>query len=264
MAALDGLLRSEGTAVAKTLVVVGAGPGLGMGVARAFGRNGFQVGLISRSEKKLDALVAELAGLGVTAAAFPADILDRGALAAALAAAQSALGPVDVLEFSPSPTGPITHAAQTTVASAAAQYELQVLGAVTAVGQVLPDMRARGDGALLLTTGVSSRIPAPFLANVGMAMAGLRNWAHALHAELKPQGVYVGTVTIASGIVPGDGEADPEAIGARYYRMYQRRDRAEEVIGDLDAFQALVDGAGADGGSEAAHATAGATSLESA
>ncbi|MET9001321.1 SDR family NAD(P)-dependent oxidoreductase [Amycolatopsis sp. NPDC004169] len=228
--------------MAKTLVVVGAGPGLGMGVARAFGRQGFQVGLIARNKDTLDGLVGELAELGVTAAAFPADIRDRAALTEALAAARQALGPVDVLEYSPSPTGAITHAAQTTVASAIEQFELHVLGAVTAVGQVLPGMRARGEGTLLLTTGVSSTIAAPFLANVGLAMAGLRNWAHALHAELRPQGIHVATVTIASGVIPGDEVADPDVIGARYYGLYRRRDRAEEVIGDLEAFRALVAG----------------------
>jgi short-subunit dehydrogenase len=226
--------------VSKTLVVVGAGPGLGMGVARAFGRRGFQVGLIARTKGQLDTLIGELAELGVNAAAFPADIRDRDALTTALAAAGEVLGPVDVLEYSPSPTGPITNAVQTTVESVTAQFELHVLGAVTAVSQVLPDMRARGEGTLLLTTGVSSTIPAPFLANVGAAMAGLRNWAYALHAELRPEGIHAATVTIASGVVPGGGEADPDAIGARYYRLYQQPDRVEEVIGDLDAFRALV------------------------
>ncbi|MBD0422737.1 SDR family NAD(P)-dependent oxidoreductase [Streptomyces sp. TRM S81-3] len=226
--------------MAKTLVVVGAGPGLGMGVARAFGRHGFQVGLIARNKDTLHTLVGELTETGVTAAAFPADIRDREALVSALSDARETLGPVDVLEYSPSPTGPITHAAQTTVASAAAQFELHVLGAVTAVEQVLPEMRARGKGTLLLTTGVSSTIAAPFLANVGLAMAGLRNWAHALHAELRPQGIHAATVTIASGIVPGDEVTDPDVIGARYYRLYQRRNRVEEVVGDLEAFRALV------------------------
>ncbi|MEU3653605.1 SDR family NAD(P)-dependent oxidoreductase [Streptomyces sp. NPDC032161] len=232
--------------MAKTLVVVGAGPGLGMGVARAFGRHGFRVGLIARNGAKLEVLVDELAALGITAAAFPADIRDRDGLDAALTAAKNALGPIDVLEFSPGPTEPITHAAQTTVAAVTAQFELHVLGAVAAVQHVLPEMRARGDGTLLLTTGISSTVPTPFLANVGMAMAGLRNWAHALHTELGPEGVHVGTVTIASGIVPGDAETDPDVIGARYYAVYQQRGRrrghAEEIIGDVDAFRALVDG----------------------
>ncbi len=47
-------------------------------------------------------------------------------------------------------------------------------------------------------------------------------------------------MTIASAVVPG-GEADPDLIGDRYYRMYEERDRAEEIIGDPAAFQVLVD-----------------------
>ncbi len=87
---------------------------------------------------------------------------------------------------------------------------------------------------------MSSTVAAPFLANVGLAMAGLRNWAHALHAELRPEGVHVATVTIASAITPGDAVTDPDAIGARYYGLYRRPECAEEVIGDVEAFRALV------------------------
>ncbi|GHG40547.1 MULTISPECIES: SDR family NAD(P)-dependent oxidoreductase [Amycolatopsis] len=224
----------------KTLVVVGAGPGLGMGVARAFGRRGFRVGLIARTASRLAALVAELAELGISAAAFPADIRDRAALAAALEHAGETWGPIDVLEYSPSPTGAITTATRTTAEAMTAQLELHVLGAVTAVGQVLRGMRAHGGGTLLLTTGVSSTVPAPFLANVGAAMAGLRSWAHALHAELRPEGIHAAAVTIASGVIPGAGEADPDAIGDRYYELYRQPDRVEEVIGDVAAFRALV------------------------
>ncbi|MEU4199325.1 SDR family NAD(P)-dependent oxidoreductase [Streptomyces sp. NPDC039022] len=223
--------------MANTRVVVGAGPGVEMGVTRAIGRRGFRGGLIARTKEKLDALVGERAGSGIAAAALPADIRDRESRTAALSAVQSALGPIDVLEFSPSPTGPITHAAQTTVADVMAQFELHVLGAVIAVQHVLPDLRQRGDGALLLTTGISSTIPAPFPANVGVAMSGLRNWALTLHTERAPAGLHVGTVTVASGVVPG-GEADPDLVGDRYRRMYERRNRAEEVIGDAEAFRA--------------------------
>jgi PPOX class probable F420-dependent enzyme len=43
------------------IAVVGAGPGLGLAIARRFGREGFRVALISRAQSKLDALAAELA-----------------------------------------------------------------------------------------------------------------------------------------------------------------------------------------------------------
>lgn len=47
-------------------------------------------------------------------------------------------------------------------------------------------------------------------------------------------------MTIASGVIPGDEVADRDASGARYYGLYERRDRAEEVVGDLEAFRSLV------------------------
>jgi hypothetical protein len=71
-------------------------------------------------------------------------------------------------------------------------------------------------------------------------MAGLRNWALGLHAALAPRGVYVATVTIATGIRAGGGEGDPDVIAARYLDLHERRDRAEEVIGDLDTVRRLV------------------------
>ncbi len=224
----------------KNLVIVGAGQGLGMGIARAFGGKGFQVGLIARTARTLTALGDELAGQGITAATAAADLHDRASVTSALTSLEAELGSIDVLEYSPSPTGQITSAAATTVDSAADQFELHVLGAITAVHHVLPGMRQRGTGTILLTTGVSSLVAAPFLGNVGLAMSALRNWALALHTELTPEGVHVATVTIASGVVPGGGEADPDAIGARYYDLHHAGGRPEEVIGDVEAFKALV------------------------
>jgi hypothetical protein len=72
-------------------------------------------------------------------------------------------------------------------------------------------------------------------------MAALKNWAGGLAVELRPQGVYVGTVTIATGVVTGAGEGDPDAIGARYLELCRRRDRFEETVGSVEEFRALVD-----------------------
>ncbi|WP_269322470.1 SDR family NAD(P)-dependent oxidoreductase [Paenibacillus sp. FSL H7-0357] len=48
----------------KTIAIVGAGPGLGLSIAKKFGTNGFQVALISRNADKLNHLADELKGLG--------------------------------------------------------------------------------------------------------------------------------------------------------------------------------------------------------
>ena len=63
------------------MIIIGAGPNLGQAVARRFGSEGIPVGLISRDKEKLDGLVAELEGEGITAASAAADIRDSDALA---------------------------------------------------------------------------------------------------------------------------------------------------------------------------------------
>lgn len=84
-----------------TIAIVGAGPGLGLSIAKVFGGHGFDVALISRNKDKLDALVAELAETGLTAEGFPADVADPDQLTGALQAAIARFGRIDVLEFSP-------------------------------------------------------------------------------------------------------------------------------------------------------------------
>ncbi|MEV0601336.1 SDR family NAD(P)-dependent oxidoreductase [Streptomyces sp. NPDC050315] len=234
--------------MARTLVMVGAGPGRGMGVARAFGRHGFRVGLVARTKDRLDAQVAELAGLGIPAAAFPADIRDRDALAVALAQATETLGPPDVLDYAPGPSGPVTHATQTTAASAAAQLDLYVRGAITAVGQVLPDMLARGSGTFLITTGPAATTPTPSHANEGLAMAALHHYARALHTELTPQGIHVAAVTLTA---PPTSPTTADTIGAAYYDLHERRTPAEAVIGPtgvLAPSRQDMEGGGTDSG----------------
>ena len=43
-----------------SIVIVGAGPNLGLAIARRFGREGLAVGLVARDRSKLDGLVEQL------------------------------------------------------------------------------------------------------------------------------------------------------------------------------------------------------------
>src|ERR1700760_2339917 len=116
-----------------SLVIVGAGPNLGLAVARRFGREGFAVGLISRTESRLVELAGQLRLDGTPPAVAAADIRDSDALAGAIRHLADELGPVEVLEYSPLPARefmkPIL---KTGVEDVRGPLEFSVLGAVAA------------------------------------------------------------------------------------------------------------------------------------
>jgi short-subunit dehydrogenase len=237
----------------STIAIFGAGPALGMAVARRFGREGFAVALVARDRGHLDGMTGELTRAGVAAAGFEADLTDAAATASAASAIAERFGPIDVLEYNPAPpTGsPRVVPSGIDVAIASTLLNKVVLPPVALVGQVLPGMLERGGGALLFALGASAKYPMPRLASGGMAGAALRSYIHALHVELAPRGVYAGTLLIGA-LIEGSaahrnaaawradtGGAELAVVRAddladRYWEMYVRRDRPEDEVPDVD------------------------------
>ena len=116
------------------IAIIGAGPGMGLAIARIFGAQGYKVALLSRSPAKLEPLVAELADQGIGAAAFTADVLDRASIASGLTAAKQQFGSIDVLEYSPADRGlPLASISQLTHDNLQVALDFNVHGALAAV-----------------------------------------------------------------------------------------------------------------------------------
>ncbi|MFL5999931.1 MAG: SDR family NAD(P)-dependent oxidoreductase [Streptomyces sp.] len=222
-----------------TVAIVGAGPGMGLAIARTFGSRGFDVALIARTKEKLQTLVGQLSEEGITAEAFPADVLDRPSLTAALDAVKTRFGAIDVLEYSPAPHSPVPgHAlaapSEVTVDNLQPQIDYLVYGALTAAQAVLPAMREAGAGTLLFTNGGGSVDPVPMLGNVNAAAAALRNWVINLDQELAGSGVHAAHVAINVWIGGGGPEgfptATPEQIAPLYWDLHENRNRSEAVF----------------------------------
>lgn len=221
-----------------TVAIIGAGPQLGLAIARTFGSQGLNVALISRNHDKLEDLVGKLTAEGITAAAFPADVLDRDALTQALKDAAAKFGRIDVLEYSPVGSfgsTALTTPVETEPSHVQHEIEFQLYGAIAATKAVLPAMREAGAGTLLYTTGAGSIDPVPQVGNVNAAAAALRNWAINLHKELDGTGVqaaHIGIdVSIGTPAVPGFPTAQPEEISPVYWELHTtKRDQAELVF----------------------------------
>jgi len=220
----------------KTIAIVGAGPGLGVSVAKRFGREGFRAALVSRKREKLDALVAELKSSGVTAEAFVADVTDEASIKKAFQAINERFGAVDVLEYSPIniPTDPADFAplevTALTPANARKNVEIMALGAVASVQQVLPAMLERGSGAIFITTGIAAKGFLPMVGAWGLAGSAARNYARTLNVALRDKGVFAASVCLGVQIQKGDQFGDPDQLADKYYALYRDRDRSELFI----------------------------------
>lgn len=224
----------------STLAIVGAGPQLGMSIARRFAREGFFIALLARRREPLEKLTATLRNEGGDAEAFPADVSDPDSLRTALAAVEERFGGIDVLEFSPAPSKadlrvrPLIDASEVTVESVLPEFDMYIRGGVTAVRQVLPGMLSRGRGTIVFTTGAGSGpMIFPQVANVQIATGGLRNWALNLHASLAGRGIYVAHVALAAAIGQGEPDAEPDAIANAYWELYTERTEPELVYNAL-------------------------------
>jgi NAD(P)-dependent dehydrogenase (short-subunit alcohol dehydrogenase family) len=197
-------------------VVIGVGPGIGTSVARAFARDGFQIGLIARSGATLDAAQRALPDPGAPTYRATADASDPDQVRAALAGFEEAYGVPDVLVYN----------AAVIQSDALGGLDVQrhldawsvnVVGAITSAAQVLPKMAARGHGTFVITGGMPEAKP-DYL-SLSLGKAGVRALVEALDAQYAPSGVHVATVTVDGTVGPGT-DFDPDDIAEHYRRLH--------------------------------------------
>lgn len=214
----------------KTMVIAGAGKGLGLSIAKRFGKEDFQIALIARTADKLQFMVDELKEKGIEASYFVADLGNKEQVEKAVEAIKEKYGKIDVLEFSPGGSMAAVNALEVTAENARESFEALVVNAIYVVNSVVTDMVERGEGALLFTSGLSAMYPIPILGNVGIAMSGLRNYIANLHAALAPKGILVANRPLGLLIkAAGTGGAnDPEVIADMWYQVYTEKLGGEE------------------------------------
>lgn len=81
----------------KTIVITGAGGGIGGATARRFAQKGGQVALFDRDLPAAERAAAGIAAAGGIARAFACDITDRPGIETAVAAVEREMGPIGVL-----------------------------------------------------------------------------------------------------------------------------------------------------------------------
>ena len=81
----------------QTVIVTGAGQGLGRAIAKVFAKRGANLVINGRTKSKLDVVEAELKALGAKVAVLVADVAKRPDCDATVALAEKEFGRIDVL-----------------------------------------------------------------------------------------------------------------------------------------------------------------------
>jgi NADP-dependent 3-hydroxy acid dehydrogenase YdfG len=215
------------------LLVVGAGPGISTATARRLGAEGHAVGLVARREAVLAELGAALRRDGVRAEWVTAEAGDPASLTAAVDALTAVLGPVDVLLYNVS-VGRQAAVPELTPEDLLADLAAGAVGLQTALRAVLPGMRARGSGTVLVTGGGSADRPITSMATLGVQKAALRALVEVQARALAPEGIHVATATIR-GLVGEDRQIHPDQVAALY------ADLVAETAGPSEQWRTVVD-----------------------
>jgi len=201
----------------RHLLLVGAGPGLGMAVARRFADGGYRVTLVARSADGLGGLADGLADTGAQIDTIAADASDPGSLGARMAELYSEQGAPGLIIYN-AVMGAPDKLLSSSVEHLLTAYTVDVIGAIVVTKVAAPAMRAAGSGTIIVTGGGFADHPIPALATVSLGKAALRSAATILGADLGPDGIRVATLTIAGQIVAGTA-FDPENIAKRYWEV---------------------------------------------
>lgn len=207
----------------QTCAVVGAGPGIGLAVARRFAREGFRIALVARRAEALNGYVEALRASGITAAGYAADLAELDTLPAVFARLATELGAPDVLIYN---AVAVTRGTPSELPPAQLLRDLtvSVVAAMSCAQQVLPAMRERGRGTILLTGGGFALNAYPPMTSLAVGKAALRNLAWNLAVELEPHGIRATTVTILGEVKDGT-LFDPERVAESYWRLHAQTTR---------------------------------------
>ena len=169
-----------GAAMAKTVVITGAGSGFGKGAAVELAARGHRVIATTETAEQASALAAEhpeltTQKLDVT---DPADVAGVAALDPDVLINNAGLG-----VMAPLPTVPLERMK--------AGFEVNVFGMVAMCQAVIPGMKAKGAGRIINMSSIAGVLSGPMTAPYAMTKHAVEAFTKALRDELAPYGIDV-------------------------------------------------------------------------
>ena len=217
-----------------TVLITGAGRGIGRGTALALAEAGCRLSLIDRDLANLDAVAAELRAQGIVVGVAAADVTDGPGLLAAIRGLEAEVGPTDLVVAcagigSLTPLPP-----DMDVDGLRAMFEVNVVGVARTIEAVLPGMIARGRGHIVGVSSVAGFRGLPWMVAYSASKAAVSALLEGLRPALRRRGVTITTACpgfVRTAMTEGTPfrqpvkMLEPEAAGRWLARAALRRPR---------------------------------------
>ncbi|MDI9979423.1 SDR family NAD(P)-dependent oxidoreductase [Rhodococcus sp. IEGM 1307] len=186
----------------KVALVTGASGGIGTVIARALAAEGVNVAVSGRREDVLDQLAQELRGMGVEAAAVPADLGDLSQIAVVVERTEGVLGPIDLLVNNAGIENTASFV-QLAPDELTAMVDLNLTAPMLLTHRVLPAMLSRGAGHVVFVSSLAGKRGVAYNEPYNATKGGLVLLTQSLRAEYASS--PVGFSVVCPGWVADDG-----------------------------------------------------------
>lgn len=181
----------------KVALVSGSGPGLGKEVALGLAREGADVAVAARRSDGVAKVAAKVEALGRRALPVTCDVTDPDACKAAADQVAAELGGVDVLVANAYHDGDFASVMDADLSAWRTTMDVNFFGAVHMTRAVVPHMKARGGGRIVMVNTMSTERIEPGFGAYAASKAALKSITRTLAKELGPDGIRV------NGVHPG-------------------------------------------------------------